>query len=703
MSAELESDAQLEIGHVLFMDIVGFSKLLVDQQSECSHRLNQIVRNTEQFRAAEAAGRLIRLPTGDGMVLIFFTGPEAPARCAMEIARSLKQASFGLRMGIHSGAVNKVADVNDRSNLAGTGINLAQRVMDCGDAGHILLSKRAAEDLEQHSKWQPRLHHLGEFEVKHGVKIDIINLYTDEVGNPALPEKLQGKKVLPRSRFARFVKPIVAGALLVGIALVLWLFVQRRGEGPSGPELAVIFPGKSVAVLPFKPLVASNRDEVLEAGMADTLIVKLSTSRAMIVPSLTSARKYDDQKHDSVATGRALRVNSVLEGSLQKSNDRIRVTARLIRVADGTSMWSGTFDEKFTDVFQVEDAIAEKVAAALQLRLSEEDRLRLTKRYTDNTDADQLYLKGRFYWNKYTEEGWRKSIEFFKQATEKDPNYALAYAGIDDSYSLLGEVGIVSPKEIFPQARLYAEKALKLDDKLAEAHLSLGIVKLFSDWDPPAAEPELARARELNPSDPQVHHFYGHYLEFAGRYEEAAAEIKRGVDLDPTNLIVNSEYAWTHYIQHKNDEAIALYKKTIELDPNFLLASVWLAQAYEQKGMYAEALAELERARKIDNWYWIVAEIACVNAFLGKRDEARKIIAELTERATHEYIDETLIVYIFTALGDKDQAFAWMEKGFQSRAGNLPWMIMEPKFDPLRSDPRFGQFVRQIGLGVKSH
>src|SRR6266571_4380976 len=669
MNAELENDAQLEIGHVLSMDIVGFSKLLVDQQSECSHRLNQIVRNTEQFHAAEAAGRLIRLPTGDGMVLVFFTGPEAPARCAMEIARSLKQASSGLRMGIHSGAVNKVADVNDRSNLAGTGINLAQRVMDCGDAGHILLSKRAAEDLEQHSKWQPRLHHLGEFEVKHGVKIDIINLYTDEVGNPALPEKLQGKKVLPRSRFARFVKPIVAAALLVGIALVLWLFVQRRGEGPSGPELAVIFPGKSVAVLPFKPLVASNRDEVLEAGMADTLIVKLSTSRAMIVPSLTSARKYDDQKHDSVATGRALRVNSVLEGSLQKSNDRIRVTARLIRVADGTSMWSGTFDEKFTDVFQVEDAIAEKVAAALQLRLSDEDRQRLTKRYTENTEAYQLYLKGRFYWNKYTEEGWRKSIEFFEQATAKDPNYALAYAGIADSYSLLGELGIVAPKEIFPQARSYAEKALQLDDNLSEAHLSLGIVKLFYDWNPPVAEPELARARELNPSDPQVHHFYGHYLEFAGRYDEAASEIKRGVDLDPTNLIVNAEYGWTFYIRRRYDEAIA----------------------------------ELDRARKIDNWSWIVAEIGCVNAFLGKRDEARKIIAELTERATHEYIDETLIVYIFTALGDKDQAFAWMEKGFQSRAGNLPWMIMEPKFDPLRSDPRFGQFVRQIGLGVKSH
>jgi TolB-like protein/Tfp pilus assembly protein PilF len=697
MNAEPETDAQLEIGHVLFTDVVGFSKLLVDEQRNCTNRLNQIVRNTEQFRNAEAADKLIRLPTGDGMVLVFFTSPEAPVRCAVEIARALKDCSdFGLRMGIHSGPVNKISDVNDRSNLAGGGINIAQRVMDCGDAGHILLSKRVAEDLEQHSKWRSHLHHLGTFEVKHGVKIDVVNLYTAEVGNPALPEKLKGKKVSWRERFA---KPALAAALFIATVIVAVWFVRRGNQNGGGDlPLATIFPGKSIAVLPFKPVVPQTRDEVLEAGMADTLIAKLSTSREMIVPSLASVRKYDDEKHDSVATGRALRVNSVLEGSLQKSGDSIRVTARLIKVADGTSMWSGTYDEKFTNVFAVEDAIAQKVAAALQLRLSEEDRQRLTKRYTENAEAYQLYLKGRFQWNKYTEEGWRKSIEFYKQAVEKDPNYALAYAGIADSYSLLGELGIVSPKEIFPQAREFAEKALKLDDSLSEAHLSLGIVKLFYDWDPPAAEPELARARELNPSDPQVHHFYGHYLEFAGRYQDAVTELKRGVDLDPTNLIVNSEYAWAHYIQHKNDEAIALYKKTLELDPNFLLASVWLAQAYEQKGMYAEALADLERARKIDNWYWIVAEIACVDALLGKRDDAHKVIAELTARAGHEYIDETLIVYIFIALGERDEAFAWMEKGYQSRASNLPWMIMEPKFDPLRSDPRFTEFVRRMGL-----
>jgi TolB-like protein/class 3 adenylate cyclase/Tfp pilus assembly protein PilF len=692
MTTEPDDDAQLEIGHVLFMDIVGFSKLLVDEQSAASKRLNEIVRSTEQFRSAETGDKLMRLPTGDGMVLVFFTGPEAPARCAMQIARGLRDESFGVRMGIHSGPVNKVADVNDRSNLAGTGINMAQRVMDCGDGGHILLSERVAEDLVQHSKWRPRLHHLGEFEVKHGAKIDIFSLHDEEVGNAAMPERLKGRHVVTKSSLTKW---IIAGAVAIAaVCIVGWFLSERRAPAPNAVPIAV--PEKSVAILPFRPLASQNRDEALENGMADTLIAKLSSVTQIVIPSLSSAQRFLEQEHDPVAAARLLHVRAVLDGTLQKAADRIRVTVRLLNVADGVALWTAQFDEKFNDVFVVEDTIAQKVADALALRLSGEEQKQLAKRYTDNAEAYQLYLKGRFYWNKYTEEGYRKSIEFYKQAAEKDPNYALAYSGIADSYSLLGELSIGPPKEMFPQARAYAEKALKIDNQLSEAHLSLGIVKLFYDWDPPAAEPELARARALNPNDPQVHHFYGHYLEFVQRYDEAADEIKRGMDLDPTNLVVSSEYAWTFYIRRRPDEALELYRKIMELDPNFLLGYVWIAQAYEQKQMYAEALAELERARKIDNWSWITAEIGCVKAFLGQREEARRIIDELTTRSPHEYVDETLIVYVLIALGEKDEAFAWMEKAFQNRGSNLPWLVMEPKFDPIRSDPRFQHFVTRI-------
>ncbi len=697
MAAELESDAQLEIGHVLFMDIVGFSKLLVDEQSDASQRLNQIVRNTEQFRAAEAANKLTRLPTGDGMVLVFYTGPEAPARCAMEISQALNDSSFGLRMGIHSGPVNKVSDVNDRSNLAGTGINMAQRVMDCGDAGHILLSKRVTEDLEQHSKWRPRLHHLGEFEVKHGVKIDIVNLYTDEVGNSAFPQKLKHRRVKsPALRTKRLVMAASLGAIaIVGI----WFLLRSNRQESGRLPLATIFPGKSIAVLPFKPLVPSSRDEILEAGMADTLIAKLSTSREMIVPSLTSVRKFDDQNHDPLATGRALRVNSVLEGNLQKAGDRIRVTARLIKTLDGTSMWSATFDEKFTDVFSVEDTIAQKVAAALQLRLSEDEQKRLTKRYTDNTEAYQLYLKGRFYWNKYTDEGWHKSIEFFKQALDKDPDYALAYSGLADSYSLLGEVSYLTPKEAFENARTNAQKALKLDETLSEAHLSLGIVKLFYDWDVAAAAKELLRAKELDPHNVQVYHFNGHRLEFESRFDDAIAEFKRAVEIDPTNLIINTELANAYYLARQFDAAVTQCRKTLELDPTFEIAIVWLAQALEQKGMYQEALSELNKLRaSAETSPFFIAEIGCSEAGLGHRAEAENIIKKLEGRMTREYVDPSLIAYIYIVLGDKDQAFAWLERGFQERAGNIPWMKIEPKYDPLRRDPRLVDLQRRIGI-----
>jgi TolB-like protein len=703
MSAELEEESQLEIGHVLFMDIVGFSKLLVDEQSTASNRLNEIVRNSEQFRAAEKAGKLMRLPTGDGMVLVFFSSPEAPARCAMEVGQALKECSFGVRMGVHSGPVNKVSDVNDRSNVAGTGINIAQRVMDCGDAGHILLSKRVSEDLEQHSRWRPRLHHLGEFEVKHGTKLDVVSLYTDEIGNPALPEKLKGKQIAAHSRSLKPLFAAAAGVAMIALVSVgIWFAWHRGGQTSTSASAAASVPEKSVAILPFRPVSSQNRDEVLENGMADTLIAKLGTVAEIIIPSLSSAQKYTEQEHDPLAVARLLHVRSVLEGTLQRVADRIRVSARLINVADGSSMWSGTFDEKFTDVFSVQDTIAQKVAAALALRLSGEEQKRLTKRYTDNTEAYQLYLKGRFYWSKYTEEGFRKSIEYFKEAVEKDPNYALAYCGIADSYSLLGEWGVIAPKETFEQARAYLEKALQFDDALSEAHLSLGIVKLFYDWDFAGAEKELRRAKELDSKNAQVYHFYGHYLELVSRFDEAISETKRGVDLDPTNLVLNTEFGNAYYYSHRFDDAIALQRKVLALDPTFIFASLSLAQAYEETGKNQEALAELNRARPISgDWSQIVAELGYVDALLGKRAEAQKIIHELNERASREYIDPCLIAYIYVASGDKDQAFAWLDKAYQLHGGLIGFLQIEPHFDPLRSDPRFNELVHRMGLDRK--
>ena len=695
MTAEPHGDAQVEIGHIVFMDVVGFSKLLGDEQNELSQRLNQIVRNTESFRAADASGRLIRLPTGDGMALVFFSGPEAPVQCAVEIGRALK-SSIALRMGIHSGPVNKAIDVDGRANVTGGGINMAQRLMDCGDAGHILLSKRIAEDLAHYGKWRPHLHELGQAEVKHGAKIDIVNFYTDEIGNRATPQRLKER---PTTTRARSKKILIAAGLLVAIALAagVWLVVSRSQEKQA--TLAGAVPEKSIAIFPFKPLASQNRDEILENGMADTLIAKLSAIHGLIIPALTSARKYDEQERDPLAAGRLLRVHSVLEGTLQKLGDRIRVTARLVNVADGASLWTQTFDEKFTDVFEVQDTIARKVAAALALQLSGEEQNRLTKRDTANTEAYQLYLKGRFYWAKYTEEGLRKSIECFKDAIAKDPNYALAYTGLADTFSLLGELGYGDPTETFEQARSYAQKSIALDDSLADAHLSLGIVKLFYDWNLPEAQKELQRAKRLNPNNAQVYHFYGHYLELSNRMEEAIAETKRGVDLDPTSLVLNNELGTAYAWARKYDLALAQYRKTLEMDPGFAFASFQIAVTYDTIGRFEDALAALDKLRsQAADDPGFLSELAYVDAKLGKTAEARTIVEQLQQRAAREYIDQVSVALIYIALGDKEQALSALEAGYRQHSTGCPWLKIDPRYDPLRSEPRFIDLVRRIGL-----
>jgi class 3 adenylate cyclase len=337
MTTELNDDAQLEIGHVLFMDIVGFSKLLVDEQSDCSERLNQIVRNTDQFRAAEAEDKLIRLPTGDGMVLVFFTSPEAPVRCAVEIARALKGCSdFGLRMGIHSGPVNKISDVNDRSNLAGGGINIAQRVMDCGDAGHILLSKRVAEDLEQHSKWRSHLQDFGECEVKHGVRVNVANLYTGEVGNPALPEKLtrakqeQDAAALAAGRVVarrRRKVALLAGSFFAMLALGIgfWVFSQRKAATAT---LAAARIG-SLAVKPLDNFSGDATKEYFADGMTDELINKLSQIGALKrVMSRSTMMKYKQSPKSAADIARELNVAAVVEGSVVLSGDQARISVQ---------------------------------------------------------------------------------------------------------------------------------------------------------------------------------------------------------------------------------------------------------------------------------------------------------------------------------------------------------------------------------------
>ena len=423
MAPESENNLRLEIGHVLFVDIVGYSKLLVNQQSELLRELNEVVSGTNEFREAETERKLIRLPTGDGMALVFRTNPEASAQCAVEIARALKEhPRIALRMGIHSGPVNEVVDVNQRQNIAGAGINMAQRVMDCGDGGHILVSKHVAEDLEQHDRWRPFLHELGTCEVKHGVRIDISNLYSDNVGNPQLPKKFQAlKQQRRRVRWAG----IAATLLLLAAIVAAFLFILRK---PARSLSAV--PEKSIAVLPFENLSSDKENAYFAEGIQDEILSRLSKIADLKVISRTSTQHYKSAPENLPEIATQLGVANILEGGVQKSDDAVRVNVQLIKAANDSHLWADTFDRKLTDIFSVESEVAKAIADQLQAKLTGPEEQVIAAKPTDNPEAYDAYLRGLAYTLKtaITPVNTVGAQKYLKEAVRLDPQFALSWA-----------------------------------------------------------------------------------------------------------------------------------------------------------------------------------------------------------------------------------------------------------------------------------
>ena len=372
MQSGNSSDVKFEIGHVLFIDIVGYSKLLINEQSEQIQKLKEIVRGTEQFRLAESEGKLLRLPTGDGGALVFRNSPEAAVRCAIEISKALKShPELRVRMGVHSGPVNEITDLNEQANIAGAGINIAQRVMDCGDAGHILLSKRVADDLEHYPQWRSLLHELGECEVKHGLRISIVNLYTDELGNPKPPKNVQSNG---QARSGKPVNKLVAAAIvlaIIAIGLLAFLFLRPK---PTATPVASANSGKSIAVLPFVNMSADKNDEYLSDGMTEELINVLSKMPGLRVPGRTSCFAFKGKNEEDIfhKVGDQLHVGTVLEGSVRKAGDKLRVTAQLINVSDGYHLWSKDYDGDVKDILNFQSNVAEQVVQALQVQLGNE-------------------------------------------------------------------------------------------------------------------------------------------------------------------------------------------------------------------------------------------------------------------------------------------------------------------------------------------
>ena len=605
-----QSDLQLEIAHLLLIDIVGYSKLLVNEQIEALQELARIVRSTECFRNAEEKGKLIRVPTGDGMALLFFRSPEEPVRCALEISQKLTETStVRLRMGIHSGPVNQVRDVNDTLSVAGSGINVAQRIMDCGDAGHILLSKHVADDLMQYRHWQPYLRDLGEYEVKHGLRINIVNLCKDNVGNPNLPEKLKRRKRWKQNTDAT-VRPVIApgwsksalttafilSAIVVAITLTILFGYGRLTR--SGNATAIV-PEKSIAVLPFENRSEEKANSYFADGIQDEILTRLAKISDLKVISRTSTQHYKSTPGNLREIAKQLGVAHIVEGSVQRSGDTVRVNVQLIKAANDSHLWADTFDRKLTDIFSVESDIAKSIADQLQAKLTGAEQQIVSAKPTNSVKAYDAYLRGLAYTlrasnNPAAALGAQK---YFREAAQLDPKFALGWAqlSIVDSRNYLTQ-SIQPTVALREEARLATETALNLQPELGEAILARGSYYYYCLKDYDAAVRYFEQARQLLPNSSRIPESLAYIARKQGQWDRSEAYFAEAQRLDPRNVNLLIQHAINDICHRRFRKALRKLDEALNITPddlNILVAKAGVAQAEGDLPRASALLAQL--------------------------------------------------------------------------------------------------------------
>jgi len=596
MAAEIKKEIQLEIAHVLFTDIVGYSKLPINQQRALVERLNEIVRGTDEFQAAEAAGRLIKIPTGDGITLVFYHSPEAPVECALEISRALKKhPELQLRMGIHSGPVSGVIDATGKANVAGAGINIAQRVMDCGDSGHILLSKHVAEDLEEYPHWQPHLHELGECEVKHGVRLSLVNLYTAELGNPAVPEKLKAARVAAAARKKRTAfRWLSLGVMsLLAVIAVIGFLLFRHGPPHAAVELLV--PEKSIAVLPFDNRSRDPDNAYFADGIQDEILTRLSKIADLKVISRTSTQRYKSAPENLREIARQLGVAHILEGSVQKSGDIVRVNVQLIKAASDSQLWADTFDRKLTDILSVESEVAKAIADRLRVHLSGREEQVIAAKPTDNPEAYDAYLRGLAYTLKTqnTPANALGAQKYLREAVRLDPKFALSWALLSyvDSvgYTSLSLQPTVALRE---EARQAAETALTLQPTLGEAVLAKGYYHYSCLKDYDTAVGYFEQARQLLPNSSRIPESLAYVERRRGQWDRSESYFNEAERLDPRNVSILTQHALSYMELRRFPEAVRKFDQVLDITPDDLDTLVL-------KAAIAQAEGDLPRASAI--------------------------------------------------------------------------------------------------------
>jgi TolB-like protein/class 3 adenylate cyclase len=624
MSVESKKEIQLEIAHVLFIDIVGYTKLSISDQHAAVEELTRIVRASEQFQRAEAASRLLRIPTGDGMALVFYTSPEAPAQCAVEVSCALKKHSrLQLRMGIHSGPVSGIVDVNERANLAGAGINMAKRVMGCGDAGHILLSKHVAEDLEEYQKWRPLLRDLGSCEVKHGVRVSVVNLYSDQFGNPKLPQRFETvQKRRTRLRWAGTAAALLALAVIVA-AIAMFSRYRERSALPATE--------KSIAVLPFENLSHDPDNAYFADGIQDEILTRLSKIADLTVISRTSTRHYKSAPENLPSIARQLGVAHILEGSVQKSGDAVRVNVQLIKAANDSHLWADTFDRKLTDVFSVESDIAKAVADQLRARLTGEEEQVIAAKPTDNPEAYDAYLRGLAYTLKTSNNpaNTLAAQKYLREAVRLDPKFALAWALLSNVDARGYLVGSLQPTvALREEARQAAETAFTLQSNLGEAILAKGYYHYACLKDYDVALRYFEQARQFLPNSSRIPEFLAYVRRRQGEWARSDSHFNEAERLDPHNVWLLTNHAFSYSVLRRFPEALRKFDQILNIIPDDMDTLAYKAAILQAEGDLPRAAALLAPLRPNAD-HTSALETQVYQAILERRPA--KIISRLKE------------------------------------------------------------------------
>jgi TolB-like protein/Tfp pilus assembly protein PilF len=669
------------------MDIIGCSKLPSDEQRRIVSRLQELVRESSQFRQSRDSDQLISLPTGDGMALVFFNQLDAAMLCAIEITRAIQsEALCKIRMGVHTGPVFVMEDINGKRNVSGAGINRAERIMSCGGAGHILLSESAAEPLSNLTRWRNNIKDVGECQVKDGW-VRVWNFVDGPIGNLTLPRK--SKRYVRRRRLL-----IAAGAT---VALMAAALAGAFGIGSGMRRTPPIQDTPSIAVLPLIDMSPEKNQEYFSDGLAEEMLNGLARIPGLRVAARTSSFSFKGKTDDCRIIGAALGVSTLLEGSVRKQANRARISVQLIKASDGFGLWSETFDQDMSDILAVQQEIARAVTRELKVRLLAKPSAPGGKGIT-NAEAYNAYLQGKYLLLRSNKESLEKAIGYFESATRLDPAFAPAWVGLGQSRYMQAGSAYVPVEEGYRKAREAVEQALRLDSSLGEAYAAIGNIKMFHDWDWTGAEASYHRALELAPSNADVIRSSASIARILGRWTEALELSRRVTAIDPISSGGYFLAGMTFYYAGNQEEASTALRKTLELTPERAMIHAFLGQVYLAQGRAETALAEMEKEK--DPAFGLCGLAVAYHA-LGRKQQSDLNLAHLIAnfREGGPQGDAPYqIAQVYAFRGEIDRAFEWLDRAYLERDSGLPEVKGDPLLIKLRSDPRYAALLKKMRL-----